>query len=339
MGTENSLLLAGDVGATKTTVALYELGPGFTIAVPINQQSYSNAHFDDFDALVAGYLLQAKIRPTLACFGVAGPVLAGAVHMTNLAWTLSENHLQQRHGLRRVILINDLVATAVGSLHLPAHDLHVLNQGIEAIGAVKAMLAPGTGLGEAFLVPVDGRYQPLPSEGGHASFAPRTDEQMALLSFLTRRHPHVSVEQVCSGLAIPELFAFAAQQHPPPEWLLAELEDAVNKTPGIVNAAIRAIQGGEPCETAVRALSLFADILADEAANLVLKTLALGGLYLGGGLAPRLLPFLSADRFMPIFARGSYQAMLAQVPVRVVLNPQAALIGAAAHGYLQFSRQ
>ena len=259
--------------------------------------------------------------------------------MTNLAWTLSENHLQQRHGLRRVILINDLVATAVGSLHLPAHDLHVLNQGIEAIGAVKAMLAPGTGLGEAFLVPVDGRYQPLPSEGGHASFAPRTDEQMALLSFLTRRHQHVSVEQVCSGLAIPELFAFAAQQHPPPEWLLAELEDAVNKTPGIVNAAIRAIKGGEPCETAVRALSLFADILADEAANLVLKTLALGGLYLGGGLAPRLLPLLSADRFMPIFARGSYQAMLAQVPVRVVLNPQAALIGAAAHGYLQFSRQ
>ena len=338
MGTGNSILLAGDVGATKTTLALFELGSAFNIAAPVNQQSYSNAQFDDFDTLVAGYLLQAKVRPTVACLGVAGPVLAGVVHMTNLAWTITADHLRQRHGLQRVILINDLVATALGALHLPACDLHVLNRGIEADGAVKAMLAPGTGLGEAFLVPVDGRYLPCPSEGGHASFAPRTKEQIDLLRFLTSQNQHVAVEQVCSGLAIPDLFAFAARQYPAPEWLLTELADAVEKTPPIVRAALAAIQGGAPCEPAVRALSLFTEILADEAANLVLKTLALGGLYLGGGLAPRLLPFLSAGRFMPFFARGSYQAMLAQVPVHIVLNPQAALTGAAVHGCTQFSR-
>lgn len=338
MGTENSILLAGDVGATKTTLALRELGSGSGTLPLFNQQSYHNAEFDHFDILVTDYLAQVKIRPRFACFGVAGPVLSGAVHMTNLDWTLSADHLKQRHGLQQVVLINDLVATALGALHLPAHDLHVLNPGVEVVGAVKAMLAPGTGLGEAFLVPVDDRHIPFPSEGGHATFAPRTVEQIALHAYLSQFHQHIAVEQACSGLAIPALFAFVAGHSPPPPWLVAELEGATDKTPAIVNAAIRAIQGGVPCETAIRTLSLFTEILADEAANLVLKTLALGGLYLGGGLAPRLLPFLTAARFMPIFARGSYQAMLARVPIRIVLNPQAALVGAAAFGCAHVSR-
>lgn len=338
MGTENSILLAGDIGATKTTLALRELGTDTGKIVLFNQQSYHNAQFDHFDALVMAYLAQAKVRPTLACFGVAGPVLAGTVHMTNLDWTLTTTHLTRRHGLQQVVLINDLVATALGALHLPAQELHVLNQGVEVAGAVKAMLAPGTGLGEAFLVPVNNRHVPFPSEGGHATFAPRTAEQIALHTYLSQFHQHIAVEQACSGLAIPTLFAFVAGHTPPPQWLAAELAGARDKTPVIVNAALRAIQGGVPCDPAIRTLSLFTEILADEAANLVLKTMAIGGLYLGGGLAPRLLPFLSADRFMPFFARGSYQTMLAQVPIHIVLNPHAALIGAAVYGNVQCSR-
>ena len=194
------------------------------------------------------------------------------------------------------------------------------------------MLAPGTGLGEAFLVPGAGGDEPLPTEGGHASFAPRNREQIDLLAHLLDHQAHVAVEQVCSGLAIPTLFDFMARRCPPPAWLEAELAAAGDRTPVIAQAALRALDGGPACETAVRTLRLFADILADEAANLVLKTLAFGGLFIGGGLAPRLLPFLGHDAFMAVFARGTYRELLATLPVQVILNPQTALLGAAAYG-------
>ena len=224
------------------------------------------------------------------------------------------------------------MATALGATLLAPADLHPLNPGTPRPGAVRAVLAPGTGLGEAFLVPGAGGDEPLPTEGGHASFAPRNREQIDLLAHLLDHQAHVAVEQVCSGLAIPTLFDFMARRCPPPAWLEAELAAAGDRTPVIAQAALRALDGGPACETAVRTLRLFADILADEAANLVLKTLAFGGLFIGGGLAPRVLPFLRADAFMAVFARGTYRELLATLPVQVILNPQTALLGAAAYG-------
>lgn len=329
-----STLLAGDIGATKTVLALYDRFAG----PPRAQATFRNREFTGFDALLRHFLGSRPPSPVWACFGVAGPVLDDAVRMTNLDWVLSAGSLQETHGLQRVWLINDLVANAMGAIHLPRQDLHVLNQGQARPGAVRAVLAPGSGLGEAFVIEHAGEQVPLPSEGGHASFAPRNAEQMDLLAFLRAQQDHVSVEQVCSGMAIPSLFAFQATRYPRPDWLQAQLDGDADPTPAIVQAGLEAVQGGRPCEIAVRTLTLFVDILADEAANLTLKTLALGGLFLGGGLAPRLLPLLTPERFLAGFARGGYREWLRRIPIRVILNPETALLGAAAYGFSRLGR-
>jgi len=327
MTTSNRLLLAGDIGATKTTLALFHAA-GFP-APPLRQQTYRNGLFANFDDLLRDFLHQHAPLPTTACFGVAGPVSANAVRMTNLNWSIAGDALKACHGFDRVQLHNDLVATAMGAIHLPTTDLHPLNPGVPECGGVMAVLAPGTGLGEAFLVHHHDGYHPYPSEGGHASFAPRNGEQIDLLACMLQQYTHVPVERVCSGLAIPQLFAFMATRCPVPEWLLTELAAADDRTPVIVRAGLEALQGMRPCDIAVRTLTLMVDILADEAANLALKTLALGGMFLGGGLAPRLQPFLTPERFMPVFARGPYSDWLSRIPIRIICNPHTALLGAA----------
>jgi glucokinase len=330
MQQQNNLLLAGDIGATKTTLAVYEVAtePGS----PLRQQTFQNAGYADFDILLQEFLGAKKAVPATVCLGVAGPVMANAVMMTNLNWSIDASRLQARFGFHRVELINDLVATAQGALHLEVPDLHCLNSGNKQKGMAMAVLAPGSGLGEAFLIPCAETYLPCPSEGGHASFAPRNEEQTDLLAFMHKRYAHVSVEQVCSGLAIPDLMTFMATRLQTPDWLRAELEQAADRTPIIVQAALAANRGERSCDIALSTLRLFVDILADEAANLALKTLAMGGIFLGGGLAPRLLPLIDPQRFMAIFARGTYRDWLTRIPINIIRNPQAALLGAAAYG-------
>lgn len=338
MKSDSPLLLAGDIGATKTTLALFDAQVG--LRHPSNQHTFQNALYPAFDDLLHEFLTQCAHKPTDACFGVAGPVTAKAVKMTNLDWSIDAEALQARHNFSQVILVNDLVATAAGAIQLPATDLHPLNRGVAKTGAVIAVLAPGSGLGEAFLVEHNGVYQPCASEGGHASFAPRNAEQIRLLNYMLKRHTHVSVERVCSGLAIPELFDFMSTRQAAPDWLRSELASTADQqTPVIIQAALRALQGECPCDIAVQTLTLFVDILADEAANLALKTSALGGLFLGGGLALRLLPFLTPERFMPVFARGVFQDLLSQIPIQVILNPHTALLGAAAYGTMAMHRE
>lgn len=329
MAGQPPILLAGDIGATKTVLACCQGTPDQLLA----RRSFRNADYADFTTLLEAFFQADCPRPSAACLGVAGPVAGDRVHMTNLNWHIDAAALGARFGLGRVWLINDLVATAVGALHLPPSDFTLLNAGVEQPGAVRAVLAPGSGLGEAFLVPVAEGFLPCASEGGHASFAPRTHEQDALLAFMRSRQAHVSVEQVCSGLAVPHLFAFMSEHWPVPAWLHDELQQAADATPLILGAAIKAEQGTVDCEVARHTLRLFLDILADEAANLVLKTLAFGGLYLGGGLTARLQSCLDPQRFMAIFARGTYGERLAQVPIRLIGNAEAALWGAAAHGW------
>ncbi|MDX9835920.1 MAG: glucokinase [Desulfobulbus sp.] len=322
----NDILLAGDIGGTKTALSLYDAS-----GRSLGQRTVQNADYHNFDDLLGEFLAHQESAPCCACIGVAGPVIDQAVTLTNLAWSLEAGQLADRHRLRRVWLINDLVATAMGVTRLLPTDLHSLNTGIPRPGAVRAVLAPGTGLGEAFLIPGAVGEEPLPTEGGHASFAPRNREQLDLLAWMLEHQEHVAVEQVCSGLALPTLFDFMARCCPPPTWLADELAAADDRTPVIVRAALQDLAGELGCEIAVRTLRMFVDILADEAANLVLKTLACGGLFIGGGLALRVLPFLRADSFMAVFARGTYQQLLGNVPVQVVLNPETALLGAAAY--------
>jgi glucokinase len=320
--------LAGDIGGTKTTLALYD--PQRGPLAPLSQTTVQNASASGLEEIVETFLAEQKIRPVSACFGVAGPVSRNRVRMTNLDWTLDGTELQQRFDMKSVTVINDLVATAMGAVQLPPERLHTVNQGRPDSEGTIAVIAPGTGLGEAFLVNCCGRTLPFPSEGGHSSFAPVNELQTGLLAYMLKEREHVSAEQVCSGIGIPHLFDFLHARRRE-ERQAPGLRVAGDRTRAVVEAALdaRKKEGG-PTNTAVRAIELFADLLAAEGANLVLKVLATGGLYIGGGLAPRILPFLERERFMSFFCRGVHSDMLAHIPVRVILEPKTALIGAAA---------
>jgi glucokinase len=316
-------LLAGDIGGTKTSLALYDQGSGPLF--PEAEITVKNDTVTGLEEIISSFLKENTVRPSSACFGVAGPVIGNRVRMTNLRWTLDGEMLRQRFKMRSVTLINDLVATAMGAVHLPAQRLHTLNHGqTDSDGAI-AVIAPGTGLGQAFLVRHRGRLLPFPSEGGHCSFAPVNDLQARLLAFMSGRVDHVSAEQVCSGIGIPRLYDFFLSEHPGhlPAGGTAEGEE---RTRAIVEAALAA---GD--RLAAETLALFVAILASESANLVLKILATGGLFIGGGLPPRILPYLTTETFMGGFCRGIHREMLGRVPVHVVLEPKTALIGAAAY--------
>jgi glucokinase len=316
-------VLAGDIGGTKTTLALYD-----RTGILLRETTFRNREFSGLEQVLARFLEPENAPPLRACFGIAGPVHANRVRMTNLNWSMDGEQLAEKLGAEQVLLVNDLVATAAGAVALPPESLRTLNPGRPVDGGVIAVLAPGTGLGESFVLNLDGKKHPFPTEGGHSSFAPRNDEQVELLQFLRDKRDHVSVEQVCSGMAIPDLYRFMTTRHAEPTWLRDELAHTEDRTPIIVTAANQALQGKRSCEPALQALRLFVDILAAEAANLCLKVLALGGVYIGGGMPPRLLSFFEPRRFMDIFCRGVYSTMLAQIPVHIILEPGTALIGA-----------
>lgn len=342
-----ALLLAGDIGATKTDLLLFLhraesdaqtlCRDGWKPAVPLRQASVINANFKDFDALLADFL-QGE-HPDSACFGVAGPVRDGCVQMTNLRWQIEAETLQKRHHIGKVHLVNDLVVTAMGTLALSQEELHTLHPGKKVANATVAVLAPGSGLGEAFLVPSPRGWLPCPSEGGHAAFAPTNETQMELLRFMWqgghdgRREAGIliSVEQLCSGLGLPTLLAFAASKKPISEQLRSALASAPEnkKNPLVVQAALQALNEGRKEDAALTAVSLMVDILATEAAALVLKTMARGGLFIGGGLGQGLLPFFEAERFMALFSRGVHHQWLAEIPIHVITTPRCALLGAA----------
>ena len=316
-------ILAGDIGGTKTVLALYE--PAGTV---LTQTTYKNSRFSSMQAVLQNFLARQNPAPSRACLGVAGPVHNNRVQMTNLDWLLDGRELAEHFGMERMLLVNDLVATTAGALQLPPESLVTINSGQPDPQGIIGVLAPGTGLGQSFVLPGNTCRLPFPSEGGHASFAPRNEEQIALLRFLLKTRPHVSVEQVCSGMAIPDLYAFAVLNTPEPIWIRQQLAATDDQTPVIVQAANTALKGGKSCGPAVHAIRLFVDILAAEAANLALKVLATGGIYLGGGMPPRLLNFFDQDRFLEIFCRGVYTEMLTAMPIHIIRDSKTALIGA-----------
>lgn len=330
--TAQTCLLAGDIGGTKTSLALHQAvswpGP------PLAEATYRNAAYDNPAAMVREFLTKNDIRPDHACFGVAGPVLDNQVQLTNLDWFIDGEELRQQFGMKSVNLVNDLVATAMGAVHLPEDRLKTINAGQPGSQGTIAVIAPGTGLGEAFLVRDQDRLLPCPSEGGHASFAPENAMQSSLLEFMQRRLKHVSVERVCSGRGLPNLYDFLKTEIAEPPWLAKRMRGAGERTPVIVEAALNALNDQESSgKLAIETLHLFVDILAAEAANLALKVLATGGVYIGGGIPPRILPLLEPDRFMARFRRGVYWEMLGRIPVHIILEPETALLGAAACGF------
>jgi glucokinase len=263
---------------------------------------------------------------------VAGPVVAGRAQITNLPWVIEESRIRQALGLDSAVLLNDLEAIANAVPVLEADDLHVLNAGQPEEHGSIAVFAPGTGLGEAYLTWNGERYAAFPSEGGHTDFAPLDDLQIDLLRYMLERHPHVSYELVCAGKGLPNVFGFLKDsgRYEEPDWLQEALAEADDPNPVIVKAAFSEEQGCDLCEAT---LALFISIMGAEAGNLALKVLATGGVYLAGGIPPRILPALNNGRFMAAFkAKGRLSAILAQMPVYVIENPGVALLGAACYG-------
>ncbi len=324
------MLLAGDIGGTKTNLAIFS--PQAGIRAPLAEARFPSADYPSLEAVVREFLSQVDVKVERASFGVAGPVVAGRASITNLPWVMDEEQLRAALHLSSVWLLNDLNAIAHAVPVLEPSDLHTLNEGQPTPDGTIAIVAPGTGLGEAFLTWDGSRYRPHASEGGHADFAPNTPLEVELLRYLQARFEHVSYERVCSGRGLPNIYAFLKDSGyaNEPAWLAEELAAADDPTPVIANAAL---YSERPCELCVATLNTFVSILGAEAGNLALKVLASGGVYLGGGIPPRILPALEQEQFMEAFRRkGRLSDVLANVPVHVILNPKVALLGAACHG-------
>ncbi len=318
------LVLAGDVGGTHTRLALF--GPGET--APLHTAVYASSAHPDFESIVADFLADFKAEPVAAAaVAVAGPVIDGRSALTNLPWRMDAQRLAERLGTPRVQLINDQVGLAYFVARQGDRDCAVLQAGEGQVGGVMAILAPGTGLGQGFISWQGSEFTAHPSEGGHADFAPVNARQIRLLEYMLGRHRRVSVERVCSGMGLPALYDFLREieQWPEPAWLRDELAGADDPTAVIVGHSQQPRPGAEICLETVR---LFVEILAQEAGNLCLKVLPRGGLFLGGGLPPRILAFLQQG-FGPVFGnKGRMSPLLANLPVYVITHPQPTLQGA-----------
>lgn len=323
------MLLAGDIGGTKTNLAIYSPEKG--AKQPLAESTFASAKYPDLETLVGEFLSQLDFKVERASFGVAGPVVGGRAVITNLDWVIDEASLAKRYNFSSVSLVNDLVAVALAVPLLDSNDLHTLNTGVTETAGAKAVIAPGTGLGEAFLTWDGNRYQAHASEGGHADFAPTSKREVKLLQYLQERHDHVSYELVCSGRGLPNIYNYLKDGGFAPEldWLAQALAGAHDPTPVIVAGAL---DSSKPCLICAATLTTFVSVLGAEAGNLALKVLATGGVYLGGGIPPRILPVLKREFMTPFARKGRMRDLLARVPVHVIMNPKAALLGAASLG-------
>jgi glucokinase len=337
------MILAGDIGGTKTNLALYDWKT--ERVEPVREQTFASADYKALEDMLDEFLNpppessekkddESKEAPAdpeslvldAACFGIAGPVIENTSKTTNLPWVVDGAALSKRFTIPHVRLLNDLEATAYGLLVLKPDETEVLNAGTppRTKGAM-ALIAAGTGLGEAILYWDGATYKPMPSEGGHCSFAPTSELEMELFRYLRTQHTHVSYERVLSGMGLHAIYEFLRDtKRNEPTWLAEKIK--VGDPPALIAEAGLKKQA----EIAVQALDMFATIYGAEAGNLALKALALDAVYVGGGIAPRLLAKLKDGMFMKAFTdKGRYKKLLAGIPVRVITNPKAALLGAA----------
>ena len=320
-----NLVLAGDVGGTKTNVALFSVQGEKLHAEKF--QSFASKRYSGLVPVLLEFLAGSAHAIDAACFGIAGPVVDGKVKTPNLPWLIDGSELRRALKLDAPALLNDLEAAAYGIFTLEDDEFCALNQGTQHPAGNKALIAAGTGLGEAILHDDGRRFHPLASEGGHADFAPRDDLEIELLRHLIGRFGHVSYERVLSGPGLFNIYRFLKESSgfAEPPWLADRLA-AENDPSAVVSKAALANEA----EICVKALDLFVSIYGAEAGNLALHAKSLRGLYVGGGIAPKILDKLKDGTFMRAFTdKGRYADLLAAVPVQVVLNDQAALRGAA----------
>jgi len=322
------VLVTGDIGGTKTSLALYTLDRGPRDA--IFRKTYPSNDYASLGVPVRKFIEEAGLEPSFGTFGVPGPVVEGKSRVTNLPWVVEEVKLKNALNFKAVALLNDLEAISNSIPVLEDEDLHSLNDERPVLHGSKGVVAPGTGLGEGFLVWNGNRYTSCRSEGGHTTFAPMNELQSDLMRFLMERFGHVSCERVCSGLGIPNIYDFLKQRGraSEPAWLSEELQGTEDRTPVILRVA----EEGSS-KLCIETMRVFVSILGGEAGNLALKIMATGGMYLAGGIPPRIIPALESDEFMKAFrSKGRLGEVLERIPVYVMVNPQSALIGSARYG-------
>jgi len=323
------MLIAGDIGGTKTDLAIYsyESGPH----TPLAQTEVHSADYPSLQAMVREFLAQVKMSVDVASFDVAGPVINGHVKTTNLPWVLDESTLANDLHLKTAHLMNDLEAVARAVPVLRAEETITINQGEPVANGPIAIIAPGTGLGESFLTWDGSQYVAHGSEGGHSDFAPADERQIRLLRFLLPRFGHVGVERVCSGIGVPNIYEFLRDEENIPErpesaHLIASAKD---HTKAIVDAAF---DPQHPSELCLATVDLVVSILASEAGNLALKVLATGGVYMAGGIALRLVKLLQTPQFVQTFtSKGRFKDLMERMPMHIITT-RAALLGAATFG-------
>ena len=315
------MLLAGDIGGTKTLLGLFDPVPARPRAAII--RSFPTLEFDDLTTMIATFVNESGATIETACFGVAGPVIGDAATLTNVPWSVDARRVAHAFALRRVSLLNDLQAMAYAVPVLHDSEVHVLQAGEALRGGNIALLAAGTGLGEALLHNVDGRFIPSPSEGGHADFAPRTEREITLLRELTQRFGRVDVERVISGRGLLNIHTV---MHRAPCAAGVDVDDPD------AAAAISLAAMERRCAMCVETLDLFVEAYGAETGNHALRMVATGGVFIGGGIAPKILPALTAGAFMRAFrAKSPLEEMLDRMPVKVILNAEAGLLGAAVY--------
>jgi glucokinase len=325
------MILAGDVGGTKVHLALYNFAAGKL--TPVRDHKFPAADFNCLDDVVKAFLPDAaeKQQIAAACFGCPGPVRDGRLKLTNLPWTLDARDLQSSLGIEHIFLINDLEANGYGIPELAEDKVFTLHTGDASSVGHRGLVSAGTGLGECLLI-WDGklrRHHPIPSEGGHCDFAARNEREVRLLNYLrTTLNGRVSFERVVSGLGIKNVYAFLrdSEKLEEPQWLHDRM---AGEDPNVVISECGEDGSSEIC---AQTLSMFASAFGAEAGNLALKVLAMGGMYLGGGIAPKILKTMQNGDFTAAFLdKGRLSPLLQSIPVRIILDETCALLGAAAY--------
>lgn len=318
------MILAGDIGGTKTVLSIMTRDASGSLTC-LQEQTFSSQQFPEFDDILTAFL-PAGVNIKSACFGVAGPVVNQRCHTTNLPWVLDAEELKTKLNTSKVKLLNDLEAMALGMLYLPEDDLVELNPNSQTQAGNIAVIAAGTGLGEAILYWDGSKHHPMATEGGHSDFAAINAQQDLLLAYLRKIYPdHVSCERILSGIGFSHLYDFLCDQgFAPPCPVVPDINSGIDR-----NAVISrlGVAGEDPlCAEAVR---LFVELYGAETGNLALKSLATGGIYIGGGIGAKILPAMLDGNFMRAFkAKGRFISLLEKIPVKLSLNPRTPLIGA-----------
>ena len=334
---QQTLLLAGDIGGTKTILRLVEVFDNLNYRT-IHEAKYPSGQFPDLVPIVESFLSSLTgYTPEAACFAIAGAVVNNTSQLTNLNWSLDSQRLELELGIKKVSLINDFAANCYGVLGLESSELYTIQQGNPTTTAPIAVIGAGTGLGEGFLIPQGEEFQIFASEGGHSDFSPRSPLELKLLAYLQDKYQtdHVSAERLVSGRGIADIYQFLRLENVYPE--SPQVAQAIARTPDpLVDAAAIISQGAlnksdRLCE---KTMEIFVDVYGVQAGNLALTLLPFGGLYVTGGIAAKILPLMKQERFVTAFnQKGRMNSLLEQIPIHIILNPQVGLLGSIMYGY------